>query len=236
MEKYRNLLYLVLVIICFLFLSPQNISRLNELTEAKEAVNEEEKQLIVIDPGHGGFDPGKVGVNDVLEKDINLSIAFRLKTVLEENGFEVLLTRTQDQGLYGTNESNKKSADMKARVKVINEARPVLAISIHQNSFPQADCKGAQVFYHVQSEDGEKLAEHIQEQIKLVINDGNHRVAKSNDSYYMLKKTECPIVIVECGFLSNPTEAELLLEESYQQKMAYGILEGIKQYLSENDG
>ena len=217
--------------VCIVGLSPKGIARIAELSEAREAVNEEKKQLIVIDPGHGGFDPGKVGVNDALEKDINLSIAFKLKNVLEEKGYEVILTRTQDVSLNAANDKNKKSADMKERVRIINEAKPVVAISIHQNSYPQESVKGAQVFYHQQSEQGKKLAESIQEQMKQTINDGNHRMAKANDSYYMLKKTECPIVIVECGFLSNQQEAALLLEEAYQEKIAWGILTGIQEYI-----
>lgn len=231
MKRYGNIIFLVLVMVCIVGLSPKGIARIAELSEAREAVNEEKKQLIVIDPGHGGFDPGKVGVNDALEKDINLSIAFKLKNVLEEKGYEVILTRTQDVSLNAANDKNKKSADMKERVRIINEAKPVVAISIHQNSYPQESVKGAQVFYHQQSEQGKKLAESIQEQMKQTINDGNHRMAKANDSYYMLKKTECPIVIVECGFLSNQQEAALLLEEAYQEKIAWGILTGIQEYI-----
>ena len=231
MKRYGNIIFLVLVMVCIVGLSPKGIARIAELSEAREAVNEEKKQLSVIDPGHGGFDPGKVGVNDALEKDINLSIAFKLKNVLEEKGYEVILTRTQDVSLNAANDKNKKSADMKERVRIINEAKPVVAISIHQNSYPQESVKGAQVFYHQQSEQGKKLAESIQEQMKQTINDGNHRMAKANDSYYMLKKTECPIVIVECGFLSNQQEAALLLEEAYQEKIAWGILTGIQEYI-----
>lgn len=231
MKRYGNIIFLVLVMVCIVGLSPKGIARIAELSEVRETVNEEKKQLIVIDPGHGGFDPGKVGVNDALEKDINLSIAFKLKNVLEEKGYEVILTRTQDVSLNAANDKNKKSADMKERVRIINEAKPVVAISIHQNSYPQESVKGAQVFYHQQSEQGKKLAESIQEQMKQTINDGNHRMAKGNDSYYMLKKTECPIVIVECGFLSNQQEAALLLEEAYQEKIAWGILTGIQEYI-----
>lgn len=228
MKKYRNLIFVGLVAISVVLLSPSGA----KVIENAMVANEQTKQVIIIDPGHGGADPGKVGVNNALEKDINLSISFKLKTYLEQCGFEVILTRTDDNGLYSLEDNNKKRADMKKRVSIINETNPVMTLSIHQNSFPQASSKGAQVFYHVKSPEGKRLAETIQEQLKQVINDGNKRLAKSNDSYYMLKNTSCPTVIVECGFLSNPTEADLLLEDSYQEKLAYGITEGVKAYLA----
>lgn len=190
------------------------------------------KPTIVIDPGHGGFDPGKVGVEEtILEKDINLSISLLLKEKLKKAGYQVIMTREEDKGLYEETDSNKKITDMRNRVETINSSKAFLAVSVHQNSFTQASSKGAQVFYHSQSPDGKILAETIQEQIKEIIKDENHRVAKSNESYYMLKKTTCPIVIVECGFLSNPEEAQLLTTEKYQKKMAQGIFKGIEAYI-----
>lgn len=190
-----------------------------------------QKQIIVIDPGHGGFDPGKVGINQALEKDINLKISLYLKEQLEREHFTVILTRTEDVGLYDESDSNKKRSDMKKRVDIINQSDADLAISIHQNSFQEQTSKGAQVFYHTQSEEGKKLAEIIQAKLKENIHDGNHRMAKSNDSYYMLKNTSCPLVIVECGFLSNSTEAEKLCTEEYQEQLALAIHMGILQYL-----
>ncbi len=104
-------------------------------------------------------------------------------------------------------------------------------MSVHQNSFGQESSKGAQAFYHGSSVEGKALAETIQEQIKQSIGDGNTRLAKSNESYYMLKNTECPLVIVECGFLSNNGEAALLSDQAYQEKMADAIRLGVAQYL-----
>lgn len=190
------------------------------------------KCTIVIDAGHGGFDPGKVGVNNALEKEINLAIAVKLKTLLEQNDVQVIMTRETDEGLYQESDSNKKNADLKKRVEIINSSDAVIAVSIHQNSFPQESSKGAQVFYHSKSQEGKILSEIIQEQIKESIGDGNHRVAKSNESYYMLKKTEIPLVIVECGFLSNWKEAELLVDDTYQAKMAWAIHLGIMNYIN----
>lgn len=190
------------------------------------------KYVVVIDAGHGGFDPGKVGIGGELEKDINLSITMKLKKFLELNDCEVVLTRETDEALYSEGDSNKKRADMRKRVEIIQEVKPDIAISIHQNSFTQESSKGAQVFYHVKSSQGKILAEIIQEQLKITLNDGNHRLAKSNDSYYMLKKSDCPLVIVECGFLSNSVESKLLTDETYQEKVAWGIHLGIMNYLN----
>lgn len=185
---------------------------------------------IVIDAGHGGFDPGKVGIQGTLEKDINLNIALKLKELLEKEHYQVVMTRTSDCGLYEESDSNKKRTDLYNRVKIINESNAVMAVSIHQNSFSQGSSKGAQVFYYSTSDEGEKLANIMQETIKKTIGDGNHRVAKENSSYYLLKKTNCPLVIIECGFLSNASEEALLLTEEYQEKMAEAIKNGIIEY------
>ncbi|HEX3022478.1 MAG TPA: N-acetylmuramoyl-L-alanine amidase [Lachnospiraceae bacterium] len=193
------------------------------------------KYTVVLDAGHGGVDPGKVGVNDALEKDINLSIVLKLQRLLEENDVNVIMIRTEDNGLYQMSDSNKKNADLRKRVEIINTSGADIAVSIHQNAFQEESSKGAQVFYHSNSAEGKELANILQEQIKETIGDGNHRVAKANESYYMLKKTQCPLVIVECGFLSNWTEAKLLCDENYQEKMAWAIHLGIMSYLNSLD-
>ena len=186
--------------------------------------------VVVIDAGHGGFDPGKVGVDGTLEKDINLSISLILKELLENENMTVFMTRTTDAAVGTTDGNVTKQEDMRARVTLINESNADIAVSIHQNSFTKESSKGAQVFYHTQSEEGEKLALLIQEKIKMSVGDDNYRQAKSNDSYYMLKKTTCPIVIAECGFLSNYAESALLKQEAYQRKIAEGIKNGILAY------
>lgn len=188
------------------------------------------KAVVVLDPGHGGFDPGKVGTKGTLEKDINLAIAKKVEKLLADNGYVVSMTRTEDMALCSGNESSKKLTDMKNRVAFIEKADPVLAVSIHQNSF-SAGTKGAQVFYYTGSEEGKKMANIIQSSIRDAVGDENHRVEKANDSYYMLRKVSCPLVIVECGFLSNPEEEALLCDQKYQEKMARGICEGIENFL-----
>ncbi|MGB8450817.1 MAG: N-acetylmuramoyl-L-alanine amidase [Anaerocolumna sp.] len=151
---------------------------------------------------------------------------------MELNDIKVIMTREDGNGLYKASDYNKKSVDISKRVSIINSSDALIAISIHQNSFSQESSRGAQVFYHQNSGQGKILAEIIQEQVKNTINDGNHRLAKSNTSYYMLRKTRCPLVIVECGFLSNWGEAALLKDDLYQEKMAWAINLGIMEYIN----
>lgn len=193
------------------------------------------KPCIVVDAGHGGRDAGKVGVNDALEKDINLSLALKLKAALEEEEIEVVLTRDSDIGLYSEDSTNKKAEDMQNRCKIITDANPVFTVSLHQNSYTSPDVRGAQVFYYGQSKEGKELADIIQSSLIANVAPENTRTAKANESYYLLKKTPTPTVIVECGFLSNPEEADLLLTEDYQDKLIEAIRLGIMEYLEKKE-
>lgn len=192
----------------------------------------EEQVCVVLDAGHGGDDPGKIGINGSREKDINLAITKKVKAYLEANDIKVILTREGDEGLYDAGTENKKVQDMKRRIEIMEEARPVAVVSIHQNSYPEEYVNGAQVFYHKDSKEGEKLAALLQEQMREKLNPENKRQIKANDSYYLLKKTQIPTVIVECGFLSNSREAALLSEEEYQDRVAWAIHMGILQYIN----
>ena len=195
-------------------------------------MNGREQVCIVLDAGHGGDDPGKIGINGSREKEINLAITKKVKTYLEANDIRVVLTREGDEGLYDANAENKKVQDMKRRIAIMEEARPLATISIHQNSYPEEYVKGAQVFYHKDSKEGELLASLLQENLRAKLEPENHRQVKANDSYYLLKKTQIPTVIVECGFLSNSREATLLSGEEYQDKVAWAIHMGIMQYIN----
>lgn len=194
----------------------------------------EEKTVIVIDAGHGGEDPGKVGTANTLEKEINLSIAQKAAQLLSENGFFVVMTRTEDKGLYSASSQNKKRDDLAERVRIITETAPALTVSIHQNSYPTAACKGAQMFYYKGSVEGERLARTLQSVFPEILKDNNRREAKANSEYYLLRKAPCPIVIIECGFLSTPEEEALLVTEEYQQKVAQAICTGIARYLEQS--
>ena len=189
---------------------------------------------IVIDAGHGGADPGKVGINNILEKDINLSIALLLAEELEHSGIDCILTRDSDTDL-ANGASNFKSADMKNRCSFITEHNPIFTISIHQNSYPSENVSGAQVFYYTESIEGKALATVLQNSLITNVDSKNTRQPKANDTYYLLKKTPTPTVIVECGFLTNSIEASLLSTEEYQKKVVNAIYLGILEYLKTND-
>lgn len=202
------------------------------LSEDKKGASDEkeEKLVVVIDAGHGGIDPGKVGINQALEKDINLVIARKVKRYLELSDVKVIMTREGEEGLYRPEDSNKKVQDMKNRVALIDSSGADLAVSIHQNSYSEEYVKGAQVFYYATSLHGKAMAETMQKAMTEVLNKENRREAKANDSYYLLKKTQTPIIITECGFLSNSEEAGLLTKESYQDRVAWAIHLGILRY------
>ena len=217
----------LLIMVSIYFLAYQRVRE----TSSNQVVSKK-KPCVVIDAGHGGKDPGKVGINGALEKDINLEIAIKLQQFLELEDVEVILTRESDAGLYDENASNKKVQDMKRRVEIIEQASPVLTVSIHQNSYHEEYVHGAQTFYYENSEQSKVLAEKIQQALLNDVDKENKRVAKSNDSYYLLKKTSSPIVIVECGFLSNSEEAEKLESDYYQEKVAWAIHLGVLQYIN----
>lgn len=230
-ENQNRILKLVMVGI--LMVSMFVLAREGAVYVTSLQVENKSRACVVIDAGHGGSDPGKVGINNQLEKEINLKIAEILKDFLQAEGIEVVMTRESDAGLYDEGASNKKVQDMKRRLEIIEKADPVIVVSIHQNSYHEECVKGAQVFYYTTSESSRQLAEVIQEQLRSLDPD-NRREAKGNDSYFLLKKTSKPIVIVECGFLSNREEAEKLSSALFQEKMAWNIHMGIMKYLNRN--
>ena len=205
-----------------------------EMEKENKNVKTKNGKVVVIDPGHGGTDPGKVGIDGQLEKDINLAVAKKLKTYLEASDVKVVLTRDVDTGLYSSKDTHKKMADMKKRCQLIEEAKPDLVISIHQNSYHEEAIRGGQVFYYKTSVRGKKLAESLQKRFDYVLGDSNKRQAKANDNYYLLLHVKEPIVIAECGFLSNREEAKKLETEEYQERLAWTLHMGIMEYLNQN--
>ncbi|MCD7923108.1 MAG: N-acetylmuramoyl-L-alanine amidase [Clostridiales bacterium] len=226
MKQKLEVVMAVIVIVAAIIAAPQSAQMVMSMkAEASPAV-------IVIDAGHGGDDPGKVGVSGTNEKDINLEIACRLRDILEEQGFEIVMTREEDESLADADAESVKVSDLKNRVDIIEKTDPVLAVSIHQNSYTDSAVSGAQVFYYGDSAQGEALAGALQQSLIDHLDPSNTRAAKANESYYILKKTSVPTVIVECGFLSNPTEEALLCDEDYQVQIAEAISEGISVYLN----
>ncbi len=215
----------VLLLVSVFFLSKEAAVVSNE-SAGKEKV-------IVIDAGHGGADPGMVGIDGLEEKGINLAVSMKLKESLENQGFTVVMTRTEDQGLYQEETRNKKVQDMQKRIEIMEKAKPFLAVSIHQNSYTEESVKGPQVFYYESSAEGQKLAVSIQNALNTELSVERPRKEKGNTSYFLLKKSPCVLNIVECGFLTNEKEAELLQTEEYQQKIVEAVTKGIVQYMGE---
>lgn len=230
----------VLLLAGLLLLSTKGVERFknqNSYTMARDTAAEQENvqfsHTVVVDAGHGGTDPGKVGINDALEKDINLAIAQKLKSCLEKENIRVVMTREDGNGLYKESDSNQKQADMRARCEIIDGANADLTVSVHQNSYTAESVSGPQVFYHAQSKEGERAARCLQDALNTGLEITRPREIKANNTYYILKKTKTPVVIAECGFLSNSAEAAKLVTEKYQQQVAEALTEGILNFLKE---
>lgn len=188
------------------------------------------KTTIVIDVGHGGSDPGKVGIQGIKEKDVNLAIARYLKDYLIAEDYTVYMTRETDQGLYDESVSNKKKSDLYNRIQFVQKKNASCMISIHQNSYPDTIQHGAQTFYYEGREEDKNFAQYVQDSL-LTFDPSNTRQIKSNTSYYILKNAQVPSILIECGFLSNPEETANLTDPNYQKQIAYAIAIGTCRYL-----
>ena len=190
--------------------------------------------LIIIDPGHGGEDGGTSSADGIIEKDINLSISRKLDILLTLCGYNTLMTRNEDKLIYnGSHKSmrSKKVSDIRNRMSVIENNSESVFLSIHQNYFTQQKYNGAQVFYSPNNPESKLIADYIQNSVRESLQTGNERKSKkSGKEIYLLHHSKTPSVMVECGFMSNPTEAALLNDEEYQIKMSLVILNGLNEY------
>ena len=240
MPKFISGVIVALILLGLVFLLTQTLDKDPSSTEnpstEQDSSSEQPKNLgvIVLDAGHGGLDPGKVGINNVLEKDINLAIVLKLKPLLEEYGFTIHLTRDSDKILGPANSSRPKRDDMIARVDMVKNLNPYFTISIHQNSFPTPSVNGPQVFYYKDSVESATMAQIIQNSLNQYLNPQKKREPQANANHYLLTRTPTPTVIVECGFLSNPDEAALLATDAYQQKVAEAVFMGVVSYYETN--
>lgn len=200
--------------------------------QANEANTEEYRDYaIVIDAGHGGLDPGSIGYKTkVKESDINLAVSQFLEEKLKSAGFRVVMTRTNESGLYGLSTKNYKKRDMQKRKEIIKKANPNMVVSVHMNSYIRHNLRGAQVFYDKNSPVSENLALAIQDQFASKLEKSDKGI--SIGDYYMLKCTDAPSVIAECGFMSNEEDEKLLTTPSYQEKIAECIFVGIISFLN----
>jgi len=190
-------------------------------------------KTIVLDAGHGLPDEGAESLNGVTEASINLIITKKVQTLLEQSGCNVILTRSDENGIYDLKANTireKKVSDIKNRVKIGNESSADAFISIHLNKIPQNQYYGWQTFFKGNSQVSEELAKSIQEELNWRLLRENNSEALKITGKYIIDIVEIPITIVECGFLSNPEEAQLIQQDEYQNKLAWGIYNGIMDY------
>lgn len=217
-KKYLVIVLIFIIIVGIIFSLPIRYTSAHKLD-----------YTIVLDAGYGGRDGGVIGYNNTIEKDINLKYTLALKKLLESNNIRVILTRSDDDGLYDNNSKNKKLSDMSVRQEIIENTQPELVVSIHMNSFPLKSVSGANCFYGKDNESGKQIADYIQ---KLFAKNMNSRNSLSKEGdYYILNCTQYPSVLIECGFLSNPTEEAMLNSDEYQNIVIYNIYCGIVAFL-----
>ena len=207
----------VMVVLCFFYsqIVELRVQKFNGVT-------------IVLDAGHGGRDGGSVGKNGTIEKEINLEYVLLLKDKLVRNGYKVVLTRKNDDGLYSEFAKNKKTSDMNARFDIIKNANPNLVVSIHMNSFSSQNVSGAITYYRENDKAGKECADLIQKSIATYC--GANNIAGKVGDFYMLNCSYYTSVLIECGFISNPDEEKLLNSASYKQLMVDSIYKGIMLY------
>lgn len=190
-------------------------------------------KTIVLDAGHGLPDQGAESADGITEASINLEITKKVQSLLEQSGCNVILTRSDENGIYDLNSNTireKKVSDIKNRVKIGNESSADAFVSIHLNKIPQSQYYGWQTFFKVNNQESEELAKSVQEELNSSIQKENKREALKITGKYIIEHVEVPITIIECGFLSNPEEKELLQQDEYQDRLAWGIYNGIMDY------
>ncbi len=234
LDKRRILIVMLLVGVSLCAFTFQTAQKKESIQTVALPVS---NKVIVIDAGHGVPDEGAQSSNGTTEAETNLKIALKLQNLLEQSGTTVILTRSDENAIYDLDSKTlkqKKVSDIHNRVKIGNESSADLFISIHLNKIPQQQYWGWQCFYKEGNEQSIKLAKSLQENLNEAIQKENKRVAMKLDNVYIMKHVEIPISIVECGFLSNPEEEALLLTDEYQDKLAWGIYNGIIDYFYNN--
>lgn len=232
----KRLLPVAAILLCITTFVLLMIKSTDKITINTSAEAQEKKPNLIIDAGHGGEDGGAV-VGDVLEKEINLDISNDTADLLKLFGFDVSMTRKSDDALTNEGEDVKqrKYNDMKMRLDMYNSSADNVIISIHQNKFSSASSHGAQVFYSPNNENSLRLAESMRNSVVSMIQPNNERECKkAGKEIYLLKNTNNPAVIVECGFISNQNERKLLLDKSYQKNMALAVATGFLDYYHGN--
>ena len=192
-------------------------------------------KVVILDAGHGTPDEGAESKNGTTEAQINLKIVLKIQQLLEQSGCTVILTRSDENAIYDLDAKTlkqKKISDIHNRVKIGNESSADIFVSIHLNKINEQQYYGWQTFFNTNNEQSKDLAEQIQTALNEAIQKENHRIAVKLNTVYIMKHVEIPISIVECGFLSNPEEEQQLQQEEYQNRLAWGIYNGIISYFS----
>lgn len=214
------------------------ISGGNKAVRSDAESSADDLPVVILDPGHGGMDGGCVAVNGVPEKGINLTIATEVCDILSSLGYQVVMTRDRDisihdSGIEGV--GNQKKSDMDNRLAIINSYEKAVAVSIHQNQFTDPRFCGAQMFYSNSDPLSARFAQIMQEKFVANIQPENTRETKQvGDELFLLYYSNCPMIMSECGFLSNPEESEKLQNEQYQKQVAFTIAMGIVDFINEN--
>ena len=235
-SKEIKIRFCLIAVLCSVFVT---IFAGNYFFEKFAAVNVDAdnsmNKTVIIDAGHGSPDGGTSSADGTLEKDINISIALKLKQILESMGVNCILTRTDDNGIYDSTADTirqKKISDIKNRLRIINETENSIFVSIHQNHYSSSAYKGLQVFYSKNHPESALLADSIRLPVISYLQTDNSREIKASGSeIYLLHHSQRPSVMVECGFMSNAEETRLLKNENYQLKLAFVIAIGIRDYL-----
>lgn len=232
----RKIAVILAVVLCLAILSTAVAKGYEYITVGGTVT---ERQTIIIDAGHGGFDGGAVASDGTVEKDINLKIALTLKDFLKQSGFQVIMTRESDVSTDDVETdkiATRKKSDLKNRLGLMKDNPNAVFVSIHLNKFTTSAANGSQVFYSAEHVESKVLGDCIQKSIVQLLQPENTRVNKqATSSTYLLYNATVPAVLVECGFLSNSAELKRLKDEEYQKKMAFSIFCGIVDFYSEEN-
>lgn len=230
----KRILFIIMLILISTFTYSINTKKENTISTSSLPVS---NKVIILDAGHGKPDEGASGSRGTTEESINLAITKKVQKLLEQSGSIVILTRSDENGIYNQDEDslrNKKVSDIKNRVKIGNESSADIFVSIHLNKIEQSQYYGWQTFFKQNNEQSKKLAQNIQQSLNESIQKENKRETLKISGKYIIDHVEIPISIVECGFLSNPEEEKLLQQDEYQSRLAWGIYTGIMNYFYKN--
>lgn len=225
----KKIIFISSAIILSIFFSCTNTKNSSELVSSTPVSN----HIVILDAGHGNPDGGAVGQDGSIESNLNLEIVLKLQKFLEASNCTVILTRSDENGIYETTAETireQKVSDMKNRVDIANNSNAEIFVSIHMNKLEQSQYSGWQTFYKNNDDTSKEIAENIQTSLNYFIKKENSRTIKSISGIYLTKNVEIPLVIVECGFLSNAEENKLLQTDSYQNELAWSIYIGIMDY------